>query len=142
MSQQQAEHISPERESSSQYVPEQESAIAKALDAFLADVWNGRLPLWFHFWVLYSFVSLAFCVPLESYINIVGAPGGEVGSLSEELGNLLGVVLLIITFVVYEVIATVGVWRSARRYTGSKVWPVLVRILVVFSLVITFGSFM
>jgi hypothetical protein len=79
-------------------------------------LWNGYVPLWQSYWVF-----------------------GVVGSLSLYFGLVLlipGLPLPLVfayvaVFYAYLVLVLVGIWRSATRYPGNKVWAYLSKFVVV-----------
>jgi hypothetical protein len=46
---------------------------------------------------------------------------------------VIGISLFALGAFVYQIAVSLGIWRSARQYSGPKVWAVLARIAVVFS---------
>ena len=100
---------------------------------FLKDIWNGRLPLWFQFWVLYCGGELLFILATAFLLDFIVLLMDDAGGLpSEVLLALLGYLVL---YAIYWVLSTVGAWRSAERYTGWQVWARLVNVKIVCSVI-------
>ncbi|WP_295882319.1 serine/threonine-protein kinase [uncultured Thiohalocapsa sp.] len=81
--------------------------------AFFPRLWRGDFGLAKTFWL---------------YLVLVSVLVGFALNLVESLPVLLLVLLL---FTAYRVVALVGTWRAADRFTGSKVWGVLSKLVVV-----------
>ena len=85
--------------------------IAKAL-------WYGRLPLVVSFWffgVIGTFVLGILIIPLST-------PAGEL--------SVLKIFLAAIVFLGYQIVISVGIWRSADAYRGDKGYAVAARLVV------------
>ncbi len=79
----------------------------------LTHVWRGEFPLSTTYW---GFAQLGGGVIQLVLLGLVGA-------------GLSGVAVVLSTLaLVYSTIATVGIWRSARRYTGNRIWADLARL--------------
>lgn len=79
----------------------------------LRHVWRGEFPLSTTYW---GFAQLGGGVIQLVLLGLVAA-------------GLSGVAVVLSTLaLVYSTIATVGIWRSARRYTGNRVWADLARL--------------
>lgn len=93
-------------------------------------LWRGDVRLRTTYWV-YSFlvgslIGLAYTIFIgENYISIASDPYGR---------NIL--IFLFIFVLVYQMFISVAVWRSAGKYKGSKLWPVLARTSAVFGIIV------
>ena len=98
-------------------------------------VWRGELPLRFVFWVL----NVAVHVFVNAVLAAVGWWGGHAFDEPDAFRGLLDlfVALVIVLYAVYTVIAWVGLWRSAGRYPGRRLWRRLARLAVIASVVFT-----
>ena len=88
-------------------------------------LWRGDLPLAEAFWIW------AVCIGLT--VNIASLLISLI--LVTEDRALLGLIAGHAISLPYNVIAVVGVWRSAARYTGHRSWASTARIVTVILLV-------
>jgi hypothetical protein len=100
-------------------------------------IWRGDYPLWFSFWVLVvgaGFGMLCFWIYLG---KAVLQAGSAPHSLSAMLGPALWLLIAGLLFGIcslYLLIAAIGAWRSAGRYTGWKIWRWLTWIALIFGM--------
>jgi len=80
--------------------------------SFLYRLWLGDYPLWVSFWLF--FLVGQYVVAL--LILLLGAPIGYFFEISDFFAVLI---ILLLIFILYVLIATVGTWRSANKYDGS-----------------------
>lgn len=92
---------------------------------FLARLFRGEYPLAKTFWLYYIIGSVLLLVLGEGLAAMFR--GSVLGSISY---LVLGIVQML-----WGIVCMVGVWRSAGRYTGSRVWPVLAKVYVVLNIV-------
>ena len=92
-------------------------------------MWRGELPLRFVFWVL----NVAVHVFVNAVLAAVEWWGGHAFDEPDAFRGLLDffVVLVIVLYAVYTVTAWVGLWRSAGRYRGRRLWRALARLTVI-----------
>ena len=45
-------------------------------------------------------------------------------------GSLVLIVVAMLASIAYAIVVLTGIWNSASRYTGSKIWSVLAKIIV------------
>jgi len=104
----------------------------------LKKLWNGHYSLSKSYWFFGNIVPLIFFIiliglaisfqenVLDALLNQKFVPKG----LYERL------ILLFITFLflIYSIISTVGIWRSANHYTGKRYWSVIAKFAIVFAL--------
>ena len=100
-------------------------------------IWRGDYPLWFSFWVL----SVGAGIAMASFWIFLGKgvtqAGSALHSLSAWLGPFLWLLIAGLLFgacCLYQLIAMIGAWRSAGRYTGWKIWRWLTWIALIFCL--------
>ena len=63
---------------------------------------------------------------------------GVLGSIAMNLllmfpilsGSLVLIVVAMLASIAYAIVVLTGIWNSASRYTGSKIWSVLAKIIV------------
>ena len=97
----------------------------------LRALWRGEFPLRFVFWVLnvgvHVFVN-AVLAGLEWWgERALDEPDAFRGAID------LFAVAIIVLYAVYTVVAWVGLWRSAGRYPGWRLWRSLARLTVIAS---------
>lgn len=96
----------------------------------LRALWRGALPLRFVFWVL----NVAVHVVVNA--ALAGVEWWGERSLDEPGAIDLVVVVVIVLYAAYTVVAWVGLWRSAGRYPGRRLWRVLARLTVIGSVAV------
>lgn len=97
---------------------------APARRGVIARLWNGEYSLAVTFWVFGVLVRILEWILLK-YVEYL------------ELANKTGPWLFNVTLVLasaLEVCILVGMWRSAGKYKGFRLWPILVRALVLFAI--------
>lgn len=94
----------------------------------LGKLWNGEYSLPFTFWI-FGIVVRFIMITIMNILEIITSANYDGGYF-----------VVWILFTVLDVCILVGMWRSASKYTGFKLWPILVKayviIVVVFSLII------
>jgi len=88
----------------------------------LRALWRGDMPLGNGYW-LYGWCGLFFLCLLLIVLEQFRLPPLTLIPI--------GVFTYTLCVVLYWVIATVGIWRSATTYTGSKLWAVLAKLSIV-----------
>lgn len=88
-------------------------------------LWRGDLPLAEAFW------TWAVCIGVT--INMASLLGSLI--LVTEDRAILGLIAGHAISLPYNIIATVGVWRSAARYQGDRSWANTARIVTLILLV-------
>ena len=98
----------------------------------VADLFAGRKPLWFTFWVAGVLGSFLFklCARLVlglslSFLLPVDMPHRE----------SIAFALLFALSLLYDSFICIAVWRSAGAYTGWLLWKILARLLAFLGLV-------
>ncbi|HBE95341.1 MAG TPA: hypothetical protein DDW80_07880 [Desulfovibrio sp.] len=89
----------------------------------IATLWQGRVPLWKAYW-LYAVLG-GLCVNIL-HLSLVRALFSARNALASLV--ILGAGLASLG---YFVLMVVAVWRSAGRYRGFFLWPLLARIIVI-----------
>ena len=91
-------------------------------------IWNGELPLFKVYWIYGVLVGLIIRVIVESSYYFIALKYLSVFSYT-----------LVILVVAYQLLLSVGIWRSADAYQKNKVWPVLAKIGAVLGLIMAAG---
>lgn len=84
-------------------------------------IWRGEVPLAGVFW--------GYAILYGSLLNLV-ATGAALALMAAGLPIAIGVALFFLP-VVYSVVILVGVWRSADRFQGERIWADLAKLGVV-----------
>jgi len=95
--------------------------VGDSIRHFLLALWTGQIPLARVFWlhaILYGTLANLFSTILTFAALSAGAPAA------------LGIAIHFLPLP-YNIVASVGVWRSAGRYRGNPAWATLARIFVV-----------
>ena len=88
---------------------------------FINKLWLGEFSLAKTYWLFYVIVWGLFSLPIRWF-------SATTERLQAEYANIAMISLCL--FVAYGSIALVGLWRSASKYQGSKLWSVLAKIIV------------
>lgn len=87
----------------------------------LIDLWHGRIPLAIAFWhnaIIYGSLANLIATIAAYAVLAAGAPAA------------LAITIFLLP-APYNIAVAVGVWRSAARYSGPKIWADLARIAVI-----------
>ena len=87
----------------------------------LLRLWRGEVPLATVFW--------DYAIIYGTILNLISTVGAF-AILAAKLPALLALAIHLLP-TPYNLVAVVGVWRSAGRYQGPPVWALLARILVI-----------
>lgn len=89
----------------------------------LRALWRGELPLRVVFWIC----NVAVHVVVNAVLAAIEWWGGHALDEPDAFRGALDLfaVVLIVLYAVYTVVAWVGLWRSAGRYRGRRLWRVL-----------------
>lgn len=98
-------------------------------DCFFRKLYWGEYSLPRTFWI-YSFLCQLVFALLFSLLVLGAAVAGSVGLL------LLCIVLYLL-LLAYAVVCCFGIWRSATKYQGPKLWAMLAKISVVLGVLST-----
>jgi hypothetical protein len=93
----------------------------EGLRAYLAGMWSGRMPLPRAFWdgaIIYG--------TLLNAITTLAA----LAAIAVAIHDLIALAIYLLPLP-YNVLAVVGVWRSAGSYTGPAHWAMSARIAVI-----------
>ena len=97
----------------------------------LINFWYGKISLWKSFWIvgelLNTLVILAIYYVEFKYFNNINL---FVHLPSFDFYNLSWINKII--FIIWSIFITVGIWRSAESYKGSKIWIILTLIVLCF----------
>jgi hypothetical protein len=91
-------------------------------------IWNGELPLVKIYWVYGVLVGLLLRIFVE-----VSYPFVSISHLQ------LYSYFLIAVLIPYQILISVGIWRSATAYTEVQVWAILAKIAAVIGLLTVLG---
>ena len=104
----------------------------------LKKLWKGHYSLSRSYWFFGNIVPLFFFVvlislalsfqenALDALLNQQFVPSG--------IYERVILVLITLVFLVYSIISTVGIWRSANHYTGKRYWSVIAKFAIVLAL--------
>ena len=87
----------------------------------LSKLWNGNYSLVKTYWLFYVLLWGIFSLPIRWF-------GATNEKLQAEYVQL--VMFSLCLFVAYGSIVLVGLWRSASKYDGRKLWVILVKVIV------------
>ncbi len=104
----------------------------------LKKLWNGHYSLSKSYWFFGNIVPLIFFIILIS-LALLFQENALDALLNQQFvpkGLYERVILLFITFLflIYSIISTVGIWRSANHYTGKRYWSVIAKFAIVLAL--------
>jgi hypothetical protein len=100
--------------------------------SFISNLWKGNIPLIKTFWLLWLLPAILFPILLNLFVFAV-AP-------------FLGVLYLVLYFVlgaafaIYQIICIKGLWSSATRYQGKKLWSYATKGFIVIGLIFSIYS--
>jgi hypothetical protein len=110
--------------------PHEENQVMDKPKQRLTALWEGELPLWKAYWV-YGL--------LGAFVATLGSAFLETMTRTRfwiTVGVLFAVLLSL-----FQIIVWVGIWRSARRYSGPRIWSILARIMVIAGVAKTIREF-
>lgn len=94
-------------------------------NSFPMNLIKGEITLWKTYWLF-------------------GVLGNIIGSflivIFTAMGNTVMFIMVSIV-IVYSIITLIGIWNSASKYTGSKIWAILAKVLVILGIVSTLAQF-
>lgn len=91
-------------------------------------IWHGELPLFKVYWIYGVLGGLIIRVIVEGMYYLISLKYLTVFSYT-----------LVTLVLAYQLLLSVGTWRSADKYQKSKIWPVLAKIGVVLGLITAVG---
>ena len=104
----------------------------------LKKLWFGEYSLSKSYWFFGNIIPLIFFIclilfalfcqndPLDSLLNLKFVP--------PEFYQKSIILLFCLIFLIYTVISTIGIWRSANKHTGKKHWGILAKITIFFAI--------
>lgn len=105
----------------------------------VAKLYKGKYSLSKSYWLFGNVVPLIlFTLILISIFVFSNDPLNKLRSLNfrpETTFSLITTVILSLVTLVYIIISTIGVWRSASKYQGKKIWPILAKITIVIAFI-------
>ena len=104
----------------------------------LKKLWNGHYSLSKSYWFFGNIIPLIFFIILIS-LALSFQENALDALLNQQFvpkGLYERAILLFITFLflIYSIISTVGIWRSANHYTGKRYWSVIAKFAIVLAL--------
>jgi len=101
--------------------------------------WRGEIPLAKAFWFYGVFIFLVICVALRLVAPMLLLPFGLVVGLGG--GNLVIALLIaamaLLPQIIYQVLASVGIWRSSEAYLGPALRAFLCRLVLALAAAVT-----
>ncbi len=94
------------------------------IEDFFSDLTSGNYSLPMTYWVYGVLGGFVWAVAISS---IVGALSSQVGA--ESLRSILQVLYLMMLG--YFAAVYIGIWKSADKYEGNKIWSVLAKFIVI-----------
>lgn len=105
----------------------------------VAKLFRGEYPLGKSYWLFGNivpfFLFLAILISIFAFSN---NPIGKLQSLNfkpESLISTIITILLSIITLIYICISTVGVWRSASKHEGKKIWAILAKLTIILAFI-------
>lgn len=105
---------------------------------FIKKLWQGEYTLSKSYWFFGNIVPLFFFIFLISFSLLCQE------NVLDALLNLkfipplfyqkIIIIFVCIVFLIYSVISTVGIWRSANKHQGKKHWAILAKITIFIAL--------
>jgi hypothetical protein len=102
---------------------------------WLRRLWRGEIPLRRAFWIFAVLISIGLnltkrvlsMVALGVLVLFAFSPSPDAAMK----GAWFGITVMILLVYAYQLIACVGVWRSAGQYPGNRVYAILAKVAVV-----------
>ena len=94
----------------------------------ISNFFNGNITLWKSFWIV------GFCYPY--LLGLVFAILEYLGLQLEGTPYIFSSLLLIC-----QIFATIGVWRSANKYKGKKIFGILAKAFMLIAFIYIFAEF-
>ena len=91
------------------------------MQKIISNFWNGKITLWRSYWLVGELLNSLFILAifnLEIYIFKNNQFSNSLPFLDFSNFSFLSKISLII----WTIFITVGIWRSAEKYSGSIVW--------------------
>jgi hypothetical protein len=113
---------------------------------WISQLWRGEFALSKAFWVfgvlipvLLLFVTKYFLMIVMFLVLSIGmaGPGPPPGLFG---GSMLIIVAVAVASLAYQVLAAVGIWRSAGKFPGDRTYSILARVVVAFYLLYFVGG--
>ena len=109
----------------------------------IRDLWRGDVPLWKIFWFYYiTTIPLLFLIEDYMMKGILSFSPGPVGTVFDSVNLTLtetllyladaGLILYVAFFsLIYLPFILIGVWRSADKYQGRKIYSYLAKFVII-----------
>jgi hypothetical protein len=96
------------------------------LSSSLLNLWKGNLSLVTSFWFFYVIGNRVFGYIIDHTIEF---------PLGIRWYDLFANIVLVFTAVPFFFLTYVGTSRSANKYKGAKIWPIIVKVILIFGLI-------
>ncbi len=103
--------------------------------SLIKTLWHGDVALAKAAWIYGAFGSIILAFPL----NLINATGGSYDQSGAFYFFILVHSVIVLT---YTGFISVAIWRSAAKYTGLWLWPLLVKLSIVLILLAVFAAFL
>ena len=97
--------------------------------SFISQLWRGDIPLVKTFWLFWLLPAVTFPI-FQELLTFTIAP----------VFGILYVfihITLSIGFTIYQIICIKGLWSSATRYEGKKVWAIATKTFIIIGITLT-----
>ena len=120
----------------SEVIPEATTEAGPQSGSYFARHWRGDFSLAKSYW-LNGVVILGFGVNVVVEVAMTAALLALRGQPVVAVVVLLGEIALGLAAYIW---ALVGIWRSAAKYQGPRVWPILARVVTSFGVLVTISN--
>ena len=91
---------------------------------FFVKFWNGDLSLPMSYWGVGIGIGIIFSLSVGILIGLIGMSDDAMWGF----------------FIPFQIYTVVGTWRSADKYKGKKIWPILAKISLVLGVISNLAS--
>lgn len=101
----------------------------------LKKLYNGEYSLAKSYWFFGNVIPLALFLVILSTIFIFSEnPIQKIQNFNfipENTTSLILTIFFSLITILYIIISTIGVWRSANNHNGKKIWAILAKVLII-----------
>ena len=91
------------------------------MQKIINNFWNGKITLWKSYWLVGELLNALFILAVFNFeIYIFGKNEFSNSLLFLDFSNFS--FLSKISLIIWTILITVGIWRSAENYKGSIIW--------------------
>ncbi len=112
--------------------------------SFFSKVWQGNLALWKIYWIGgvlgFYVIKLLFRLlqnAVENQDTWVRILFGILYSIGSNYAVIFSLLLIDVIVWMYMLFILVGIWRSAKKYTGSRIWTLLAYATVIVNVLVS-----